>query len=153
MSLRPKKPKAQRAWNSTLPASRKELSRGKGLKPGGKPKRGRALPRRNAKRLARLEKRNFGRHGDHIRGQRCHNCHRPPRSQASHARDRGHGGCGGDRRELFPQCWKCHRLFELGRLLNRDGTPFTRDQARAVAAEYWRESPYNDDTPETDHAA
>lgn len=94
------------------------------------------LPKRNAKRRARLEARNFGPHARWVRSLPCHTCKRPPRSQASHAKPRGMGGCGGDRKELFPQCAKCHRLYEEGKLLRRD-------EARAIAAGYWTLSPCN----------
>lgn len=95
----------------------------------------------NAANRRKLFERNFGDHSDWIRARRCHTCkrwgtrHNP--IEASHSRTRG---AGADRRKLFPQCRECHELYEVHR-----GPPWTREEADAIAAEYWARSPFNDD--------
>lgn len=116
------------AWNSTLRVPRKRI------KSSGPIERRAEMPKSNAKRRAKLYKRNFGAYADLIREMPCCTCGAPGPSEASHARARGMGGCGGSKRDLVPQCGPCHRAYEAGK------ETFQRERGvdlAAIAAELW----------------
>jgi hypothetical protein len=88
---------------------------------------------RSRKRAAKLHERNFGERAAAVRAMPClvPGCPRP--SQAAHARARGMGGCGGDRRELVPLCAEHHR--ESGERRTSDRADFERLHGLDLEAE------------------
>lgn len=118
--LRPGKPPERHSWSKAsrdLQGKRRPageaLGRSGELRPSAletaRPQRKAPIRRANPERLARLEKRNFGPHGEFVRKLPClvPECGRP--AERAHLRPRGMGGCKGDWRELINLCAAHHR--------------------------------------------
>lgn len=79
---------------------RSELKRKKPLA------RKRRLRQRDAKRLRKLQEKQFGDHATYIRSLPCCACNRCPPSEPAHVKSRGAGGTAKD---LVPMCAYHHR--------------------------------------------
>lgn len=115
------------------------------LRPGQPPKRRVPVARVNRKRRARMYARNFGDHADTIRALPCYGCGASSPSDPAHAVGRKMGGCGGDKRVLWPTCRdnpatgrvSCHTLYDTDRAAFTKRTGLTREDVLREAARLW----------------
>jgi len=100
----------------------------------------------NPERKAKLFERNFGDKAEWIREQPCEVTGADPlawKIDAAHAKARGMGGCGGDKRDLVPLVWFVHVAFDEasdGDFLKRYGR--TKQSVKDTAPLYeaaWQE--------------
>lgn len=104
---------------------------------------------RNPKRRKRLFARNYGDDGQHgawIREQPCavptfsrRATHCDGKHEAAHAKDRGMGGCKGDRRDLLCLCARHHGEHGEG---HKSFDAKHQINCESIAAMMWAESPF-----------
>lgn len=98
------------------------------------------MRKRNAKRARESYARNYGERGDPVRAMPCLLAARGECSgpiEAAHAKARGMGGRGGDRRDLVPLCRADHRrshTMSAARFAEIFGVDL-RQEARRIAGE------------------
>ncbi len=102
------------------------------------PKNRKPIPKRNAARRAKLFDRNFGDHGEFVRGRGCvvKGCTREPVQAAHVVGRRGMGGCGSNKRALVGLCFQ-HHGEEEGRTAQFEAA-YSINLA-AEASRLWRE--------------